>query len=144
MLGPLEYLVVGFEGNNFDGSIGREIEKVIGRKIIRLIDVVVVYRDADGKALIVELDNKDDPMFAGFAGLLEDRMALFTPEDLETIARELPENTGGLILLFEHRWAEGIKEAMARAGGFLVTRSVVPPEVLEEVQAELLAATIPA
>ena len=27
-LGPLEYLVVGFTGTRFDGSIAREIEKV--------------------------------------------------------------------------------------------------------------------
>jgi hypothetical protein len=115
MLGPLEHLVVGFTGNDFDGN-----------------------------ALVAELVDKDDPRFAGFAGLLEDRMALFTPEDLETIASELPDGTGGLALLFEHRWAEGVKEAMARAGGFLVTRSVVPPEGLEEVQAELDAAMVPA
>ena len=45
-----------------------------------------------------------------------------------------------MVMLFEHRWAEGIKDAMAAAGGFLITRAVVPPEVLEEVQAELDAA----
>ena len=28
-LGPLEYTVIGFEGNNFDGSIAREIAKVV-------------------------------------------------------------------------------------------------------------------
>ena len=45
-----------------------------------------------------------------------------------------------MVMLFEHRWAEGIKDAMAAAGGFLINRAVVPPEVLEEVQAELDAA----
>lgn len=139
-LGPLEYVVVGFEGNRFDGSIAQEIGKVVESKIIRLVDVVFVGRDAEGNAMIVELDNKDDPRFASFAPLLADSMALFTPEDLETIADSLPPDTSGLALLFEHRWAEDIKDAMAAAGGFLVTRTVVPPEVLEEVSAELEAA----
>jgi hypothetical protein len=138
-LGPLEYIVIGFTGNNFDGSIAREIEKVVENKTIRLVDVVFVAKDADGDALILELDNKDDPRFASFAGLLGDRMALLTPEDLETVAAELPVNTAGMVMLFEHRWAVSIKEAMEAAGGFLVARSVVPPEVLEEVQAELIA-----
>ena len=138
-LGPLEYIVIGFEGNRFDGSIAREIEKVVEKKIIRLVDVVFVGKDADGNALIVEIDAKDDPRFASFAPLLADRMALFTPEDLTMIAGSLPPDTAGLALLFEHRWAEDIKDAMAAAGGFLVNRVVIPPEVLEEVSAELEA-----
>jgi hypothetical protein len=142
-LGPLEYIVIGFEGNRFDGSIAREIEKVVEKKIIRLVDVVFVGKDADGNALILEIDAKDDPRFASFAPLLADRMALFTPEDLEMIAGMLPPDTAGLAMLFEHRWAEDIKDAMAAAGGFLVTRTVVPPEVLEEVVAELESAPAP-
>jgi hypothetical protein len=139
-LGPLEYLVVGFTGTRFDGSIAREIEKVVANKTIRLVDVVFVGKDAAGDAVILELDNKDDPRFAAFSELLADRMALLTPEDLEQIAADLPADTAGMVMLFEHRWAEGIKRAMMDAGGFLVTRAVVPPEVLEEVQAELDAA----
>jgi hypothetical protein len=139
-LGPLEYIVIGFAGNRFDGSIAREIEKVVEKKIIRLVDVVFVGKDADGNALILEIDAKDDPRFATFAPLLADRMALFTPEDLANIAAMLPPDTAGLAMLFEHRWAEDIKDAMAAAGGFLVTRTVVPPEVIEEVSAELEAA----
>jgi hypothetical protein len=132
--------VVGFAGNRFDGSIAEAIGKVVENKTIRLVDVVFVGRDAEGNAAVVELDNKDDPKFASFAPLLADSMALFTPEDLETIAASLPPDTSGLALLFEHRWAEDIKDAMAAAGGFLVTRTVVPPEILEEVVAELEAA----
>ncbi len=138
-LGPLEYIVIGFEGNTFDGSIAREIEKVVEQKIIRLVDVVFVGKDAAGDVLVVEIDAKDDPRFASFAPLLADRMGLFTPEDLATIASLLPPDTAGVALLFEHRWAESIKDAMQAAGGFLVTRTVVPPEVLEEVVAELEA-----
>ena len=138
-LGPLECVVIGFAGNRFDGSIAREIQKVVEKKIIRLVDVVFVGKDADGNALIVEIDAKDDPRLASFAPLLADRMALFTPEDLAMIAETLPPDTAGLALLFEHRWAEDLKDAMAAAGGFLVDRVVIPPEVLEEVSAELEA-----
>lgn len=139
MLGPLEYVVVGFTGNTFNGSIAREIENVVANGTIRLVDVVFVAKDAGGDAIILELDNKDDPRFAPFAGVLGDRMALLTPEDLEQVAAGLPNNTSGLVMLFEHRWAERIKEAMAAAGGFLVSRSVIPPEVLEEISDSLEA-----
>jgi hypothetical protein len=138
-LGPLEYLVIGFDGNTFDGSIAREIETVVDKGIIRLVDVVFITREENGDSVIVELSNTDDPRFASFAPLLAQTRALFTPEDLEAIADSLPLGSAGLALLFEHRWAEDIKVAIAAAGGFLVRRDVVPPEVLAEVSAELEA-----
>ena len=67
-------------------------------------------------------------------------MGLLTPEDIETIASELPTNTSALVLLFEHRWAVSVKEAIGAAGGFLISRTTVPPEILELVNAELEAA----
>jgi hypothetical protein len=140
-LGPLEYLVIGFDGDRFDGSIAREIEKVVDKGIIRLVDVVFIAREANGESAIVELSNTDDPRFASFAPLLAQMRALFTPEDLEAIADSLPLGSAGLALLFEHRWAEDIKDAIAAMGGFLVSRDVVPPEVLAEVSAELEAAS---
>jgi hypothetical protein len=136
-LGPLEYTVIGFEGNNFDGSIAREIAKVVENGTIALVDVVFIGRDSEGNAVVLELDNKDDPRFAGFHNLVAGRMGLFTQEDLVEIADTLPANTSGLILLFEHRWAVAIKDAMQDAGGFLVTRTVIPPEVVEEVSQEM-------
>lgn len=139
-LGPLEYTVIGFEGNRFDGSIARQIEKVIENKTIRLVDAVFIGRNADGAADVVELDNTDDPRFASFAPLLTAVKGLFTPEDLAEIVDLLPLNTSGLVLLFEHRWAEDLKDAIGAAGGFLVKREVIPPEVLEELSAELEAA----
>ena len=137
-LGPLEYLVIGFEGNkNFDGSIAREIEKVVDKGIISLVDVVFVGRADNGDAVVLELDNKDDPRYAAFAPLLKNSMGLFTQEDIEQVATTMPPGTSGLILLFEHRWAVDVKEALRDAGGFLVARTVIPPEVVEEVSNEL-------
>lgn len=139
-LGPLEYLVIGFEGNkNFDGSIAREIEKIVDKGIISLVDVVFVGRADNGDAVVLELDNKDDPRYAAFAPLLKNRMGLFTQEDVEDVATTMPPGTSGLILLFEHRWAVDVKDALQNAGGFLVARTVIPPEVVEEVSQELEA-----
>ena len=138
-LGPLEYTVIGFRKGTFDGSIARELGKVVDQNIIRIVDIVLIDRDAQGNTAVIEIDAKEDPAFESFAPILENRMGLFTPEDIETIAETLPPETSALAILFEHRWAEDIKDAMARAGGFLVARAVIPPEVLEEVSAELEA-----
>jgi uncharacterized membrane protein len=140
-LGPLEYLVIGFDRPDFTGAIAQEIEKVVEKRIIRLVDVVVAQKDAAGDVQIVEIDNVRDPRFASFAPLLQDRMGLLTEEDVITLAEGLPNDSAALMLLFEHRWAEKIKDAIIDAGGFLVARETVAPELLEAVNAELEAAS---
>ncbi len=136
-LGPLEYLVVGFAGPNFDGSIADEIGRAVESGTIRLVDVVVIAKDAAGDAAVLEVDLKNDPRFRGFSNLLEGTVGLFTEEDVLDIAASLPPDTAAAALLFEHRWAVRIKEAMIRANGFLVSRSVIAPEIVEEISAEL-------
>ena len=140
-LGPLEYTVIGFRKGTFDGSIAREIGKVVDQNVIRIVDAVFIDQDAQGNTLVLEIDAKEDPAFESFAPILQNRMGLFTPEDIETLAESLPPETSALAILFEHRWAVDIKDAIANAGGFLVARSVIPPEILEEVSAELEAAS---
>ena len=136
-LGPLEYTVIGFDGNRFNGEIAREIGKVVDSSTIALVDVVFVTKDIDGNPSVVELDAKEDPRFADFAGMLDGLMGLLTPEDIEKLADDLPSNTSALVLLFEHRWAVGVKEALIGAGGFLIARETISPEILEMVNAEL-------
>jgi uncharacterized membrane protein len=138
-LGPLEYTVIAFEGNRFNGEIAQEIEKIVDREIIRLVDLVFITKDIDGEVTVIEMDNRDDPRFAGFASLLHGLHGIFTDDDVAAIGEDLPANTSAMAVLFEHRWAEALKDAISAAGGFLVSRTTVAPEVLELVNAELAA-----
>jgi hypothetical protein len=143
-LGPLEYTVIGFEGNNFDGSIADEIARVVDSGTIALVDLVFVGRGEDGHIRVVELDNKEDPRFASFAPMLEGLTGLLTEEDVNQIAEGLEPNTSALIIMFEHRWAVHVKQAITRAGGFLVARETIPPESLEMLNAEIEAEALSA
>src|SRR4030067_1181347 len=103
-LGPLEYTVIGFEGNRFNGSIADELQRGIDEGIIRLVAAVLIIKSADGETLIAELDNKDDPRFARFAPLLSGLAGLFTPEDVAAIADGLPVDNSALALPLPPRW----------------------------------------
>jgi hypothetical protein len=138
-LGPLEYTVIGFQGNDFDGSIADEIHRVVDAGVIALVDVVFVTKDVDGSVAALELDGKDDPRFASFTWMLQGSMGLLTQDDVENIAADLPTDTSALILLFEHRWAVRIKQAIGDAGGVLISRETIAPEALEMLNAELEA-----
>jgi hypothetical protein len=136
-LGPLEYTVIGFEGNRFNGEIAKDLLEVIDSGVIALVDLVFVTKDIDGNATSLELDAKDDPRFEGFAGMFAGLTGLLTEEDIEAVATELAPNTSALVIMFEHRWAVKLKVAIASAGGFLVARETIRPETLEMLNAEL-------
>jgi len=142
-LGPLEYTVIGFRDNeHFHGRIVEELEKVSKRGVIRIVDIVFVAKDVDGEIAIIEADGLDAKAFAGFKPLLEDQMGLLTAEDVANLAVDLPAGTSAMAILFEHKWAEHLKDAIKDAGGFLVARETIPPEILIALNAELEAAAV--
>jgi hypothetical protein len=143
-LGPLEYTVIGFEGNNFDGSIADELARVVESGVIAVVDLVFVGKGEDGHLRIVELDNKEDPRFEAFSPMLQGLTGLLTEEDIQEIGDDLEPNTSALVIMFEHRWAVRLKEAMINAGGFLVARETIRPESLEMLNAEIEAAELSA
>ena len=56
-LGPLEYTVIGFEGNRFNGEIAQEIAKVVENGVVRLVDVVFITKNLDGEAAVGRVEN---------------------------------------------------------------------------------------
>ena len=48
-LGPVQMLVVGFEGDNFTGEIRKELARLKEHDVIRLIDLLLVKKNADGE-----------------------------------------------------------------------------------------------
>jgi hypothetical protein len=100
-LGMLEYTVIGFEGNRFNGEIAKEISAVVQSGVIDIVDLVFVTKDINGDARSMELDNKDDPRFENFAPMLEGLTGLLTEEDIDKIAAGLAPNTSALIIMFE-------------------------------------------
>ena len=52
-IGPVELIVVGFDGNRFNGDITRSLLDLVDRGVIRIIDLAVVIKDADGAVTVL-------------------------------------------------------------------------------------------
>ena len=142
-LGPLEYTVIGFRDNeHFHGRIAEELDKVIKRGVIRIVDIVFVAKDTNGEIAIIEVDGLDQKAFASFKPLLDDHMGLLTAEDVANLAMDIPAGTSAMMIMFEHRWAEHLKDAIKDAGGFLVARETIPPEIVAAISAEIEAGAV--
>ena len=165
MYGPMQLLVIVFDNPDFHGQIRRELESVMEKGLIRLIDLVFLWKDADGNVATLEatqLDEEERMRFGavvggimgfgagGEVGALEGMEAGalaaaqenygITDEDIMEITEAIPENNAAGLLIIEHLWAKKLKQAIGEAGGVLVSQGMITPELLALVGEELAEA----
>jgi uncharacterized membrane protein len=139
VIGPLEYVVIGFEDHQFTREILPELNAIQQKGAIRVVDLLFVQKDADGTVRAREVNELNEQELHSYGGIVDDLMELFTAEDIEKLAEGIPPGTSAVVVLLEHTWALGLTEAVRRADGVLFTGGMVTPEALAQVGAELAA-----
>lgn len=137
--GPIDILAVEVQGNQFKGEVLAELLDLVQRQIIRIIDVVVVVKDAEGSVQSLELRELDPETIEIFNPLNAEVTSLISVSDEETIAASLDNNSSAAIFVYENLWAIRIKEAFQRLGARVVLQERIPGEVVEEELKEIAA-----
>jgi hypothetical protein len=136
---PLEYALIEFEGGKLTGKIVPELMDLAQRQIVRFVDIVFIEKDENGEAYAVELNDLDPELYEMFVPMGEHVSSLFTNDDLELAASKLPVNSAAMLFLWENLWLANLGQAMLDAGGRLVERRQIAPEVVEQFKQELAA-----
>jgi hypothetical protein len=138
MLGPIDYVILGFDGNNFDGSIMNELGNATSNMIIRVLDLVFIIKDENGDVTEGEYEDQSLDLKDTFGGFTYNAdMPLLTEHDIAKISEQLKPNTSAAVLVIEHLWARNLKRAIANAGGFVIDDGRVHPEKVEAAVKEL-------
>jgi uncharacterized membrane protein len=137
-IGPVEYIVLGFPGNNFTGEIAPALAKLIESKTIRLLDLLFVGKDPDGNVLAIEFDELEE--LAEFAGLEGEVGGIISEDDITHVAETLEPGSSAALLIWEDVWATEFAVAVRDSGGVLVEGARIPYEIVEAVFADLPAA----
>ena len=129
-MGPVQVLVVGYEQPAFTGEVLAELTRLSDAGLVRLVDVLLVTRAADGTFHTVEVSEDateglpDLPQGRGelAATLLGDPDG--TGDDLDapdgpvwSLADSVPAGTTAAVALIEHLWAAPLRAAIRRTGG---------------------------
>lgn len=138
-LGPLEYVLVGFEGNRFSGQILSELSAAQEKGIIRVIDLLVIKKDERGNITALELSELSEEQARPFGFLAGKLLSIFEPDDVEVAAGQLPNNCAAGLLLLEHTWAIPLRQAILNAGAVSRTGGLLAPEVVQMIEAEIAA-----
>jgi hypothetical protein len=131
MLGPIDYIIVGIKGNNFDGSVLEELKKAVDSGVIRLVDLLFVIKDKDGEVTMAEVTDQDDDLkqVAEVLGHKDD-MPLLTESDTQKIAEKMENDTTAGILVIEQLWAKGLKKALLDKNAVLLAEGRIHPETV--------------
>ena len=128
-IGPVEYLILGFPGNNFTGQIVPELAKLIDSGLVRIIDLTFISKDADGAVQVVEYNAVEE--LAAFAGLDAEVGGLLTDEDVAYAAQSLEPNSSAALLVWEDTWAAPFAAAVRNANGVILEGARIPREIIE-------------
>jgi hypothetical protein len=136
---PLEYALIEFEDAKFSGKIIPELLDLAARGIVRFVDIVCIEKQEDGSTRTLELNDLDPETYEMFVPLGEHVSNLFTNDDLQIAASKLPDKSAAVLFLWENLWVADLRKAIVDAGGRLVERVQIAPEVLEQFEQELAA-----
>ena len=138
-IGPLSYLVLAFPGNQFTGEIIPQLEQVVDRGLIHIIDLIFILKDQDGNVEGVELAAFDEVISGALAPLVADVRGLLSHDDVARVGADLENNSSAALLLFEHRWAVDLQATIEHAGGRIVDQGPVSEADLAATLAEVAA-----
>ena len=150
-IGPVQLLVLGFDKPDFKGEIIEEFERLRENDTVRVIDALVVYKDAEGEVAVLkgsQLSKDEAQEFgavvggllglgaAGEEGMEAARSRARRPRRRRRCVRRgggmgrpggAPDDAAAALILLEHRWAIGLRDAVARAGGFPIAGHFISP-----------------
>jgi hypothetical protein len=129
-IGPVEYLILGFPGNNFTGEIVPELAKLIDSGLVRIIDLTFISKDAAGEVEVVDYDAVEE--LAAFAGLEGEVGGILTDEDIAYAAQSLEPNSSAALLIWEDTWAAPFAAAVRKANGVILEGARIPREIIEQ------------
>jgi hypothetical protein len=129
-VGPVEYIVIQFPGNQFKGEIAPELQRLVQSDTIRIIDLVFIAKDAEGNVLSFEIDGIDGEVSAAYMDVETSLESLLNDDDIAIVAADLEPNSSAALMVWENVWAGRFAEAIMNAGGQVLVRDHVPYEAV--------------
>ena len=137
--GPVEYLVVAFPDGNGSDEIAPELADLADKKVIRILDLVLVTKDSSGDVAAVEFDELEH--LAGFLEIDAEVGGLIGPDDISFVGAELDPGSAAAVLLVEDLWAAPLASALDRCGGTLIEGARIPRDLADAALSGLPAAS---
>jgi hypothetical protein len=129
-MGPVGYLVVEFPDNRMTGEGLPILLDLADRGLIRILDLVFVRKDTDGKVIVAELSDFDGDGELDLAVFHGASSGLLDAGDLADAGDVIEPGSSAGILVYENRWAAPFVSALRRGGAQLVASGSIPLDAI--------------
>jgi uncharacterized membrane protein len=151
-IGPVQLFVLGFDHPEFHGTIIDELDRLKESGTIRVIDALAVHKDAVGDVEVAHLSNltmeeaieigsvvgalvglgidgEEGMEIGAVAGAVAgaEGLEVFSDYDAWDVIEEIPNDSAAALILVEHHWAVGLRDAVASAGGVRISDGFIDP-----------------
>jgi uncharacterized membrane protein len=152
----LQLLVVGFVDPKLDGSVLGALADASDAGMIRVVDLLGVYKGEDGTVLAAEatdltedeaitygawvgaliglgadgVEGAEAGAIAGAIHAMDEYEYGIDADGLATIADDIPPGGAGMLLVIEHTWAIPLRDAIRASGGIMIAQDFLSPEAL--------------
>ena len=129
-MGPVDYVVIEFPGGQPKGEAAPLLVDLVDRGIIRILDLMLIAKDADGTISGLEIADLDGDGVTDLRVFEGASSGLLGEEDREQAGNALAPGAAAIVILYENRWAAPFARAMREAGGQLVAFGRIPVQGL--------------
>jgi uncharacterized membrane protein len=132
--GPVQFLLVGFDGDRPNAGVIDAIKDLLESDTIRLLDLLLIAHSDDGVITATEIEDLTDEY--GFGSIELEASGVATDDDIQEFGASIPPGTSAAFAVIEYVWAKHLASKLAESGGFLIGSEFIPAPV---VNAELAA-----
>jgi len=135
--GPVDVVVLAAGEPKLDGGVLRELERQAASGTIRVLDAMLLFKDAAGQRASLDLEDLPEEMKAAVGFIETGTRGLFDSGDAETLFEGMVPGSAVCALAIEHVWAVNLVNAIHAAGVELALNFRVPAPIIDEAFASL-------
>ena len=123
--GPVDFVLLEFPRDRLTGEASQALMDLVEAGTIRLYDLMVISKDAEGGIEVLEVTDPTGPA-AGFSYFAGARSGLLGDDDAQEAAGAMEPDTVAALIVYENAWAAPFVAAARRSGGELVASARIP------------------
>jgi hypothetical protein len=117
-LGPVDIVVIGYPPEApKKGDAVPILLDLVDRGIIRVLDALVVIKEADGTFAGFNIADLDEDRIGDLSVFAGASSGLVGDDDVKLVGEEIEPGTAAVLLVYENRWAAEFIAAVRRNGG---------------------------
>ncbi|MDI2131474.1 DUF6325 family protein [Yinghuangia seranimata] len=136
-LGPVDAIVLGFPGHRLTPAVLEAVDEVEARGDVRVIDMLIVVKDAHGEITHHEISEYDDLRDMAAEVAARRMLGLAGENDVEQIGLIMPADSLVVVIFVENVWAREVAVRIREAGGRLLSYTRLPQATLDDMEEQI-------